>query len=1224
MANLSVANCVFTEFTRALLDPARVDIGNAASVVQATDGTRALAIHITEFSGTLSLKDTVFTGNHFLPPPPQSETTEPSSPPSYGGYGGYGGGTYGGYGASGFGGSFGEYGGGSAASDPQAARHHRRRQARAVGVHAAACSTSSAGALLGQCSAAAMGRAMDSRQQQLLPGSHRAALSSRSQHQQQQRMPLTASEVSRRQRRRLLQDSSSAAGGTSGGPSAAKVRAIASQRPLEYAKVLHEGLREGPWADDMEAVAAVTCGRGANTSSDTTCSVTLQNVTFEYNTGVATSGLYVLCDGAARCDVRLHNTSLRHNRLLWQAALEPGDLQGGAVSPYDDTGLQLFRRVMPWLTYTYPLMYIWGGMKSFKAWGSPLYDLFVDPNDPNVGPLPDVTGRTLGAVVVHSRHPPAVGVAPGGAGMVSLVVEGGEFEDNDGAAVMTTAADWSSVAGGHGNWSEEAPMRHALDAVIRGVTARNHGSGMPVFWLRWAKSVSVSDCQFDTTTGSLWLDEARDQAAITDTTFTRSVLPEQMWLYAQSFLAVAPLEGIQYVNDMGAGSHHSVMVAMTAQGQAETHVTVDRCVFEDNPSYVYGTLFVVGVDHLTPDKNQLPGRMKVVVSNSVFAHNYCRRVPPGAGPDAECLTGERPLYVTQAFHTEVANCSFTGNRNGALSIDTSGGLLVRDSNFTNNVQTYYATGLYVDESSGGAGVVAIQIGRGAVELTGSQFVNNSSPQGGGAAYFSDIYYLRMSNCTFDSNSAPWGDGGAVRVMTTEATADDVQNDSESNSGLAVDSIIDCIFVNNTAGRRGGAIAGVKASLDNTWTIATSAFVNNRAMLFPNVTDILVRSDQAGGGALYAEQLNSLDLTNCTFDGNRVARHAGGAVRVVDMSGVLTTKGVLFQNNAAIVGGALAASRVAQVRITVTSPDELVPSAFINNTAVDPWTWPDTSPLPHVRNNTLYPSLNDLGVGYGGAVHVAYGKFIIDKTALFYNNSAVAGGAIATLYCAEVWLDANLQAQTEVSNLTLAPQHAGAPGGVVRVYGDAAPAATVPYSILFANNSAMLGGALFTQGTTDLKSFYGLQGLQQDVEGPPSDDVLRQGWTVQDYYDSDNITRYIISPSNALARLPVIVFYNNTANGGGAIYIDGADQVHLQGIRLLANRALAPPLAPGHKGLYGREALANGSVAGQPCYRGDGGAVCVTGRAGSSVLTGAGMLCHKSCGEGGTDNRLQRP
>ncbi len=38
-------------------------------------------------------------------------------------------------------------------------------------------------------------------------------------------------------------------------------------------------------------------------------------------------------------------------------------------------------------------------------------------------------------------------------------------------------------------------MRHALDAVIRGVTARDHGSGMPVFWLRWAKSVTVTGCQ---------------------------------------------------------------------------------------------------------------------------------------------------------------------------------------------------------------------------------------------------------------------------------------------------------------------------------------------------------------------------------------------------------------------------------------------------------------------------------------------------------------------------------------------------------------------------------------------------------------------------------------------------------------------------------------------------------------------------------------------------------
>ena len=66
----------------------------------------------------------------------------------------------------------------------------------------------------------------------------------------------------------------------------------------------------------------------------------------------------------------------------------------------------------------------------------------------------------------------------------------------------------------------------------------------------------------------------------------------------------------------------------SAIGQSSSvhHPPHDAPTPTDNPSYVYGTLFVVGVDHLTPDKNQLPGRMKVVVSNSVFAHNYCRFV----------------------------------------------------------------------------------------------------------------------------------------------------------------------------------------------------------------------------------------------------------------------------------------------------------------------------------------------------------------------------------------------------------------------------------------------------------------------------------------------------------------------------------------------------------------------------------------------------------------------
>ncbi len=58
-----------------------------------------------------------------------------------------------------------------------------------------------------------------------------------------------------------------------------------------------------------------------------------------------------------------------------------------------------------------------------------------------------MTGRTLGAVVVHTRNAPAAGVAPGAAAMVSLLVEGGEMVDNDGAAVITTATGASARGG---------------------------------------------------------------------------------------------------------------------------------------------------------------------------------------------------------------------------------------------------------------------------------------------------------------------------------------------------------------------------------------------------------------------------------------------------------------------------------------------------------------------------------------------------------------------------------------------------------------------------------------------------------------------------------------------------------------------------------------------------------------------------------------------------------
>lgn len=86
-------------------------------------------------------------------------------------------------------------------------------------------------------------------------------------------------------------------------------------------------------------------------------------------TGMATSGLAVLCDGADSCNVVLTNCTVTGNKLLWSPAVDPKTVNpNGATSirnsiveadyeGYQDAaGTTLFRRMSPWLTYTYPLV----------------------------------------------------------------------------------------------------------------------------------------------------------------------------------------------------------------------------------------------------------------------------------------------------------------------------------------------------------------------------------------------------------------------------------------------------------------------------------------------------------------------------------------------------------------------------------------------------------------------------------------------------------------------------------------------------------------------------------------------------------------------------------------------------------------------------------------------------------------------------------------------------
>lgn len=80
--------------------------------------------------------------------------------------------------------------------------------------------------------------------------------------------------------------------------------------------------------------------------------------------GVATSGLYVLCDNATACDVDLQSCTVTNNSLLWQQAAYLNDLSFVEdrglwnAQDYSDEGpgISLLMSMVPWMTYTYPLL----------------------------------------------------------------------------------------------------------------------------------------------------------------------------------------------------------------------------------------------------------------------------------------------------------------------------------------------------------------------------------------------------------------------------------------------------------------------------------------------------------------------------------------------------------------------------------------------------------------------------------------------------------------------------------------------------------------------------------------------------------------------------------------------------------------------------------------------------------------------------------------------------
>ena len=187
------------------------------------------------------------------------------------------------------------------------------------------------------------------------------------------------------------------------------------------------------------------------------------------------------------------------------------------------------------------------------------------------------------------------------------------------------------------------------------------------------------------------------------------------------------------------------------------------------------------------------------------------------------------------FYNNLASGGGSNGNGGAIHTVGDSPTIV-NSNFTNNTAKLYGGAIYMPLSSSNYAIIdgcifkdntAINYEGGAifsagndhVKVINSKFINNSaSNTGGGGIHSTGGNYFNISDCSFIGNTAKGGNskGGAVNIAFAN---------SNGNPKGDFATVTNCIFINNTAGKYGGAIM---VDYANNCTVINSSFINNSA------------------------------------------------------------------------------------------------------------------------------------------------------------------------------------------------------------------------------------------------------------------------------------------------------------------------------------------------------------------------------------------------------------
>ena len=397
---------------------------------------------------------------------------------------------------------------------------------------------------------------------------------------------------------------------------------------------------------------------------------------------------------------------------------------------------------------------------------------------------------------------------------------------------------------------------------------------------------------------------------------------------------------------------------------SDTILSIDECSFTKNMAGIGGA---IGIQLANSDKN-------VIVSKSKFQSNLNSNLSMGTGGAIFLqLSGEPSCTVSCISDSEIiptytmpvvsiVGCSFVLNGGG-----TSAGAIHARNGVLN------VTGSEFKENSAQLGGVALGMDSNFGYFHGNDFRGNQAIIGGAVDLYNGIVY--SSNNTYSNNTGE-NDGGAIRTtFSTLFSYDDhySKNYALTNGGAISAEFSDtfgngCMFLNNSVVTTGGAAV---FQVDNSIQLYNTTFCDNKAF----------ETDQA-----YTIHLANVrgSCSNLMFTGNIGSMYL--FYSTLNFSGVVS-----FTDNNGIAGGALTL-----VQSTV-SFEELTEVNITSNSAT-----------------------------YGGGVFLSQSEFrVYTPHLIIHNNTATDSGGGIYAYQSQISINVNETFKSVLLSANLAVKEGGA-------------------------------------------------------------------------------------------------------------------------------------------------------------------------------------------------------